>query len=64
MPMTTPSPAIPREKLIQHDDRDSGILPLTEYLQLFNIYLRIQFLIQIMILEPVYDVLNKMLGIG
>ena len=35
--MTTPSPAIPREKFIQHDDRDSGILPL-QYLQLLNIY--------------------------
>ena len=28
MPMTTPRPAIPREKFIQHDDRDSGILTL------------------------------------
>ena len=28
MPMTTPRPAIPREKVIQHDDRDSGILTL------------------------------------
>ena len=28
MPMTTPRPAIPREKVIQHEDRDSGILPL------------------------------------
>ena len=28
MPMTTPRPAIPREKVIQQDDRDSGILTL------------------------------------
>ena len=27
-PITTPSPAIPKEKFIQHEDRDSGILPL------------------------------------
>ena len=28
IPMTTPRPAIPRENFIQHEHRDSGILPL------------------------------------